>query len=130
MLGDERRGKIKFETNEPLLDSIADSRVVIESPWLPHFTYSSKPRSMAYNDAQEHVTFRANGSHLRGKLKCLHGSARSLEHNRVGHKCHQDLVASSAGNFLTSLIPKTIPYLVSYSQIASTCMDSNHSPYN
>lgn len=36
--------KINFERNVPVLDSTADSQVVLRSPWIRHFTSSGKRR--------------------------------------------------------------------------------------
>ncbi|PON82062.1 cold regulated protein [Trema orientale] len=95
VLGDGCWKKIDYEKKEPLLDSTAESRSVMESSWICHFT-SSKCRSVASPDPQGHVADRRNRIHSGGKLTCLHGSVRGLEPNSLCQKRRQDLVDGTA----------------------------------
>lgn len=101
MLGDGGQKKIDYERNEPLFDSTADSHVMVESPFFHHFKCSEKGCSVACLDPQEHGLLCDNGIYSKGKLTCLYESSTSLEQSSVGHKWHQDLVGSTAGNYVT-----------------------------
>ncbi|KAE8007980.1 hypothetical protein FH972_004533 [Carpinus fangiana] len=80
VLRDGRWQKINFERNDNLLDSTADSHVVLGSPWIRHFTSSGKRRTERSLYVQEHGVLHHEGTHLKGNLTFASGSSRGLDH--------------------------------------------------
>ena len=91
VLRDGRWQKINFERNDNLLDSTADSHVVLGSPWIRHFTSSGKRRTERSLYVQEHGVLHHEGTHLKRNLTVASGSSRGLE--------HQGSFGSTTGNF-------------------------------
>ncbi|XP_062176554.1 cold-regulated protein 27 isoform X2 [Alnus glutinosa] len=72
--------KINFERKDNLLDSTADSHVVLGSPWIRHFTSSGKQRTERSLYVQEDGVLFHEGTHLKGNLTSASGSSRGLDH--------------------------------------------------
>jgi hypothetical protein len=83
--------KINFERKDNLLDSTADSHVVLGSPWIRHFTSSGKQRTERSLYVQEDGVLFHKGTHLKGNLTSASGSSRGLD--------HQGFFGGSTGNF-------------------------------
>jgi hypothetical protein len=91
VLRDGRWQKINFERNDNLLDSTADSHVVLGSPWIRHFTSLGKRRTERSLYVQEHGVLHLEGTHLKGNLTFASGSSRGLD--------HQGSFGGTTGNF-------------------------------
>lgn len=91
VLRDGRWQKLNFERNDNLLDSTADSHVVLGSPWIRHFTSSGKRCAERSLYVQEHGVLHHEGTHLKGNLTFASGSSRGLD--------HQGSFGGTTGNF-------------------------------
>ncbi|XP_022726420.1 uncharacterized protein LOC111282559 isoform X2 [Durio zibethinus] len=82
--------KINYKSNDPLLDSTADSCDILGSPWLYHFTIAGKSSSETFPVSRETVVpndeicLRSNTN-----LSCK--SARSSKQHPIFHSCNHSL---------------------------------------
>lgn len=88
--------KINFERKQNLLDSAADSHVVLGSPWIRRFTSSGKRRAVRPFYVQEHGVLSQGRTHSKGTSTFSSGFSRGLEQRPVFDLRHQDLVGSTS----------------------------------
>lgn len=89
--------KINYKSNDSFLDSTADSHVVLDSPWICHFTSASKRRCVRSAGTHEHGVPCDEEIHLKGNVPS--GSSRGLEQHSLCHQRQQDLIGNTTGNF-------------------------------
>ncbi|XP_041013361.1 cold-regulated protein 27 [Juglans microcarpa x Juglans regia] len=85
--------KINYKSNDSFLDSTADSHVVLDSPWIRHFTSAGKRRCVRSAGTHEHGVPCDEGICLKGNLPS--GSSRGLEQHSLCHQRQQDLIGNT-----------------------------------
>ncbi|KAG2704507.1 hypothetical protein I3760_05G007200 [Carya illinoinensis] len=85
--------KINYKSNDSFLDSTADSHVVLDSPWICHFTSASKRRCVRSAGTHEHGVPCDEEIHLKGNVPS--GSSRGLEQHSLCHQRQQDLIGNT-----------------------------------
>lgn len=89
--------KINYKNNDSFLDSTADSHVVLDSPWIRHFTSAGKRRCVRSAGTHELGVPCDEGIRLEGNLPS--GSSRCSGQRSLCHLRQQDLIGSTTGNF-------------------------------
>ncbi|KAK6253538.1 hypothetical protein QUC31_015258 [Theobroma cacao] len=82
--------KIDYESNDPLLDSTADSNQILGSPWIEHFRSAGKSSSSTFPVPTETAVLN-DGIYLKSNSNVSYKSARSSQHHLIFHSCNQSL---------------------------------------
>ncbi|XWS68027.1 hypothetical protein CRYUN_Cryun04dG0055000 [Craigia yunnanensis] len=87
--------KINYKSNNPLLDSTADSCDILGSPWLHHFTSAGKS-SLATFPVPRETVVPNDEIYLRSNTNFSRKSARSSEKHPIFHSCNHSLGSCSS----------------------------------
>lgn len=84
--------KRNFGRHQLLLDAAAESRDILENPWICHFKSAGQQHDVTSSDLWNRSVDSSKGIHLRGKRKASHGLATSSKRLSACHPWLQDSV--------------------------------------
>ncbi|KAB2050982.1 hypothetical protein ES319_A12G024000v1 [Gossypium barbadense] len=87
--------KINYESNDPLLESTADSDAVLGSPWLHHFRSAGKCSSMTFPVPRK-ISVPNDEIYSRSNTNFYCKSAVNSKHNPIVNSCNHSLDSCTA----------------------------------
>ncbi|RVW61208.1 hypothetical protein CK203_020526 [Vitis vinifera] len=90
--------KRNFGRHQLLSDAAAESRDILENPWICHFKSAGQQHDVTSSDLWNRSVDSSKGIHLRGKRKASHGLATSSKRLSACHPWLQDSVGGITGN--------------------------------